>query len=341
MRAYACIVCLVAVVVFVPRTAVAQTVIRMATAVPEGTLWWRSIHQFQKDVETATNGQLRFKIYFGGIAGDELQVGERIRREQLDGAFSGGMLCMRAAPSMRVMRVLGLFQGRGELNYVLGRLKPTLDDEFRRAGFVNLGLVGVGPELVFSRKPIRTLAELKATRLWTWGSDNTLAPGLDGLGFTTVRADLPDAGRLYDEGKIDGFVAAPAAALAFQWSARARYLLPLRLASLDACILISNRAWDPLPEGYKSIVRDAAAHAANLCEELGREQDDQLLGGLFAKQGVTIESLLPATVSQFFVESRALRDRVPLVPAALLERVLALLADYRAEHADTAGGHTR
>jgi TRAP-type C4-dicarboxylate transport system substrate-binding protein len=335
VRALACIVVAVAVVA-APARAPAQTVIRMATAVPEGTLWWRVIHGFQQQVEKETGGQLRFKIYYGGIAGDEITVGDRIKREQLDGTFSGGMLCMREAPSMRVMRVLGLFQGRGELNYVLGRLKPTLDEEFRRSGVVNLGLVGIGPELIFSRKPMRTLAEAKATKLWTWGDDNTLGPGLDGLGFSTVRADLPEAGRLFDNGKIDGFIAAPAAALAFQWSARAKYLLPLRLASLDACVLISNRAFDPLPEAWKTVVRTAAAKAASLCEELGREQDDALLGGLFAKQGMTILPLLPAMVSQFFFESRALRDRIPLVPAELLERVLTLLADYRAEHRDEA-----
>ncbi len=311
----------------------------MATAVPEGTAWWREIRTFQNEVDKGTDGRVHVKIYFGGIAGDELQVGQRIRREQLDGAFSGGMLCMRAAPSMRVMRVLGLFQGRGELNYVLGRLKSTIDDEFRRSGFVNLGLVGIGPELIFSRKPLRTLADVKATRLWTWGSDNTLGPGLDGLGFDTVRADLPEAGRLYDDGKIDGFIAAPAAALAFQWSARTKYLLPLRLASLDACVIIANRAFDPLPEDYKTVIRDAAAHALNHCEEFGREQDEQLLGGLFAKQGLTTLPLLAGTSAQFFSETRALRDKMAgrLVPEALLGRVLTLLADYRAEHRDIEG----
>jgi len=64
----------------------AQTVIRMATVVPEGTAWWREIRNFQNVVEKETGGQVRLKIYFGGIAGDELEVGERIRREQLDGA---------------------------------------------------------------------------------------------------------------------------------------------------------------------------------------------------------------------------------------------------------------
>ena len=306
----------------------------MATVVPEGTLWWREIHAFAQKVEKETDGQVKIKIYFGGIAGDELQVADRVRREQLDGAFSGGMMCMRAAPTMRVMRVLGLFQGRAELNYVLGRLKPQIDDELRRAGFVNLGLVGVGPELIFSRRPLHTLAEVKKTRLWTWGVDNTLVPGLDGLGFSTVRADVAEAGRLYDEGKVDGFIAAPAAALAFQWSARSKYLLPLRLASLDACILVANRAFDPLPDQYKQVIRNAAAFAASHCEEFGREQDEMLLGGLFAKQGLVTLPLSAETRAQFFDESRALRDKMAgkLVPTALIERVLALLADYRAEH---------
>ncbi|HEY1585420.1 MAG TPA: TRAP transporter substrate-binding protein DctP [Polyangia bacterium] len=340
MRALPCIVAgLLVALCSLPTRAHAQTVIRMATPVPEGTLWAREIHRFEEHVDKETAGQVRFKVYFGGIAGDELQVGERIRREQLDGAFSGGQLCMRAAPSMRVMRVLGLFQGRAELNYVLGRLKPIIDEEFRKAGFINLGLVGVGPELIFTRRPIRSLAEVKAIKLWTWSLDNTLGPGLDGLGFNTLRADLGDAGRLYDEGKVDGFISAPTAALAFQWSARSRYMLPLRLASLDACIIIAERAFDPLPDSFKTIIRNAVAFTATHCEELGKEQDEALLGGLFAKQGLATLPLTPETRSQFFTEARQLRDKMAgtLVPTPLLDRVLSLLADYRAEHRDVEG----
>jgi TRAP-type C4-dicarboxylate transport system substrate-binding protein len=317
----------------------AQTVIRMATVVPEGTAWWREIRNFQNVVEKETGGQVRLKIYFGGIAGDEVEVGERIRREQLDGAVSGGMLCMRAAPTMRVMRVLGLFQGRAELGYVLGRLKPAIDEEFRRSGFYNLGLAGVGPELIFSRKPIRSLAEAKATRLWVWGADDTLGPGLTAVGFSTVPSRLEEAGKLYDDGKVDGFIAAPAAALAFQWSARSKYLYPLHLASLDACVIVANRAFDPLPQEYKAVIRNAAAHAIGRVEETSRAQDDALLGGLFAKQGITIVPPSADGRSQFFDEARAAREKMgtALIPRALLDQVLTLLADYRAEHRDVEG----
>jgi TRAP-type C4-dicarboxylate transport system substrate-binding protein len=75
---------IVAVTLCASAAAHAQTVIRMATAVPEGTAWWREIRTFQNAVEAETQGQVRINIYFGGIAGDELPVGERNRAEHRD-----------------------------------------------------------------------------------------------------------------------------------------------------------------------------------------------------------------------------------------------------------------
>ncbi|HEX4458084.1 MAG TPA: TRAP transporter substrate-binding protein DctP [Polyangia bacterium] len=330
MRAFA----LVTLMTLAAAPAAAQTMLRMATPIPDGTVWAREIRGLAREIEDRTHGQVRLKVYFSGIAGDELEVGERIARDQLDGAFSGGMLCMRLAPSMRVMRVLGLFQGREELSYVLGRLKQNIDDEFRKAGFVNLGLVGVGPELVFSRKPIATLAQLKTAKLWIWSADNTLGPELRRLGFAMTPAPLPAAARLYDDGQVDGFIAAPAAALAFQWSAQAHYLLPLRLASLDACTIISNRAFDPLPLEYQQIIRQASARAIAHLDDAVAAQDQALLNGLFARQGVHTTAVPPVLRAQFFDAARAARDKMDaaMIPPVLLDRVLSLLADFRAEH---------
>ena len=70
----------------------AQHVVRMATPAPEGTGWAREIHAISREVEAATHDGVKLKWYLGGIAGDELQMGERVRRDQLDGVGSGGML---------------------------------------------------------------------------------------------------------------------------------------------------------------------------------------------------------------------------------------------------------
>ncbi len=311
------------------------TVLRFGTVAPDGTDWARIARQTAAELSAATHGQVIAKWYFNGVAGDELQMLERARKEQLDGIVSAGMLCQRLSPSMRVLRLVGLFQTRAESGYVAGRLKPIFDEEFRKEGFVNLGDVGIGPDLVFSREPIRSLDELRKARLWVWGIDETFVASWPLLGVRVVPLPVHDAYRAYDERRIDGFFAVPTAALGFQWSTEARYVTDLRVAFLRACILISTRAFDPLPLEARTALLNSSARGMMQLEERGRSQDDELLGHLFARQGMTTIHASESFRAEFFAQARAVREKLAamgLVRPELLQRVLALLADYRAEH---------
>jgi TRAP-type C4-dicarboxylate transport system substrate-binding protein len=309
-------------------------VIRVASPAPEGTAWAREAHAFARDLEQLTHGSLKVKFYFGGITGDELQTTERIRRGQLDGMASGGMACMRLAPSMRVLRVLGVFQSREESAYVSGRLRATLDEEFAKAGFVNMGELGIGPDMFFTREPVRSLADLKKLKLWNWDLDPIYEAELKAMGLNIVQLPLTEAAKAYQEGRIDGFIAVPAAALAFQWSTQAKYLSDLHVGFLRGCFLTSTRSWDLLTVEQQNAFREANARVAARLEQLGREQDEALMRGGFQKQGLQIVTAPAELRSVFFEQARAVREKLgeQLVPAALLQRVLGMLADFRAEH---------
>lgn len=318
-------------------------ILRFGTVAPDGTAWSRIARQTADALDSATHGQVRAKWYFNGIAGDELQMAARIKREQLDGVVSAGMLCTKLSPSMRVLRIVGLFQTRDESSYVAGRLKPIFDEEFRKAGYVNLGEVGIGPDLIFSRQPVRSMADLRQTRLWAWNLDDVFVKSWPLLGVPVVPLPIDQAYRAYDEGRIDGFLAVPTAALGFQWSAEARYVTDLRVSFLRACILVSTRAFDALPIEARNALLTSSAKGMMQLEELGRRQDAQLLGGLFGRQGL---QRIPASEqfrAEFFTQALAVREQIAakLVAPELLERVLALLADYRAEHRAAEGSKTR
>jgi TRAP-type transport system periplasmic protein len=314
--------------------AAAQHVVRMASPAPEGTSWAREIHAITSEVDAATHGGVKLKWYLGGIAGDELQMGERIRRDQLDGVGSGGMLCARLAPSMRVLAVLGLFQDRAEASYVAGRLKPILDEEFAKSGFVNLAELSVGPQVLFTRRPLASLADLKKTRLWLWDLDEVQTRQLRQMGVPIVPTSLEAAAGAYDSGKSDGFVAVTQAALAFQWSTQARYLTPMRVGVLTGCLIVATRAFDSLPLEAQQVLRGAAAKAAERLEVLGRQQDDALLGGLFTKHGLSFVPVTERFRAEFFQAAAAARETLDVIPQPLLLKVTSWLADYRAEHKD-------
>jgi hypothetical protein len=77
----------------------------------------------------------------------------------------------------------------------------------------------------------------------------------------------------------------------------------------------------------------AGAKCAHRFEEVGRDQDAQLLGGLFQRQGIKMVPLSPALRAQYFEAARAARERLgdKLLTRSLLDDVMRLLADYRAE----------
>lgn len=308
------------------------TVLRLASVAPDGTAWANELRAYAREAEQEAEGALRIKWYLGGVLGDELEQLERIRKGQIDGIASGGMGCERVAPSMRIQGLPGVFQSRDESAYVMDRLRPDMFAEAARAGFAMLVTTGLGPEVIFSRVPVRTLADLRRLRLWRWSVDEVGIAMSGEMKLTVVPAPLNEAARAYDDHRIDGFLAIPAAALAFQWSTQARYITDLRTGYLTGCVFIANRAFDRLSFKVQSVLRGLMAKYDVRFEDLGRRQDEALLGGLFERQGLQTAPPTEAFRSEFFAAARAARERQTFVPKALLDRVLRMLADYRVEH---------
>ena len=311
-------------------------VVRMASVAPEGSAWANLLHDWARELETVSAGAVRVKWYFSGITGDELETFEGIRKGHLDGIASGGMICERLAPSMKIQGLAGVFQSREEAGYVMERLRPTLEQETRRAGFELLIQTGLGPEVLFTRTPVRSMADLRAHKMWRWSADEPGIAMAHEMSLAVVPLDLDVAGKAYDDKRIDGFIAIPTAALAFQWSAQARYITDLRLGYLTGCVAVSQSALDRLTAEQQKVFRSLFAKYDALFQEMGRRQDEALLGGLFVKQGLKPIPPSEGFRSEFFEAARAARERAAtrFVSRATLDRVLKWLADYRAEHSE-------
>jgi TRAP-type C4-dicarboxylate transport system substrate-binding protein len=215
---------------------------------------------------------------------------------------------------------------------VLGRLKPALDEEYDRAGYVNLFETLLGPELPFSREPVRTIEDLRRLRFWMWDLDDVSTVVLKAIGMHPVPLPLETASRAFLDGRTDGYLAIPIAALAFQWSAQVRYLSELPVGFLTGCLIVSHRAFDGIPVELQKEIRAAAAKFHARLEEIGSQQDRLLTtGGLFAHQGVTRVPVSDELRRAFTDAAKAVRSSVEetLVPVALRKRVDDWLAEYR------------
>ena len=312
----------------------AETVtLRMATVAPDGTAWARELKAYARDSEALSNGEIRIKLYLGGIAGDEAAIPDRMKKGQLDGEMAA-VTCERMAPSLRVLRIPGLIRRRDEATYIIDRLRPIVDAEFRKHGYVLTGLAWFGSDIVFTKTPVRSMDDLKKLRLWIWNLDVVWQAGMHHLGLNVVPLPVDAAGAAYDEGRIDGLLALPSAALVYQWSARSRYFIDLPVAAMAGCNFVTTSVFESLSTSSQTALRQAAAKLNFRISEANGALEDALIGGLFEKQGVKRQSPSEQFRVIFFDVAREARDKLPadVVPPALITQVMGWLSDYRATH---------
>ena len=89
----------------------AQTAIKLATIVPEGSVWDKNVKQMGEEWKTATDGRVGVTVFAGGTQGDEPTVLRKMRLDALQaGALSAvglGMIdCVDLAVLVRAWLVI-------------------------------------------------------------------------------------------------------------------------------------------------------------------------------------------------------------------------------------------
>src|SRR5215475_7464355 len=124
-----------------PLSGVAEpVVIKFATLAPEGTPWMNTMEEMSRELREKSAGQLSFRFYAGGVAGDEHDVLGKMRNNQLQGGAFSGFGLGDVLPEVRVLEVPMLFRTAAEADYVATALFEHFAAGFVRKGFMLLSL---------------------------------------------------------------------------------------------------------------------------------------------------------------------------------------------------------
>src|SRR2546428_5800880 len=146
-------------------------VIKFATLAPEGTPWMNIMEEMNQEIQEKSAGQVTFRFYPGGVAGDERDVLRKIRINQLHGGAFSGFGLGDVLPEVRVLEVPLLFRSSAEADHVAASLFEHLAAGFAQKGFVLLSLNEAGAVYIFSKNPIRTSADMARSKIWIWQGD--------------------------------------------------------------------------------------------------------------------------------------------------------------------------
>jgi len=247
-----------------PALAEKTWVLKFATLAPAGTTWVKLLEEWAEQVKTESGGRLVFKIYPGGVQGDEPDVLKKIRFGQLQGgAFTGYGIGQIYSPA-RVLELPFLFENLDEFDYVRERLMPSIEQGYRDNGYELVGWMEVGFIFFFSREPIATLDDLRKRRIWFWQGDPLSKAFFDAGGLSPVPLSIIDVYTSLSTGMIDTVYAPPLGAIALQWFTKTQYITNVPMANGIGSLVVSRRFYQDLPQDLQKLLKRTGAETGNL-----------------------------------------------------------------------------
>src|SRR5438132_11104802 len=133
----------------------AQSVaIKLATVVPDGSIWDKNLKQMAAEWKQATSDRVQVTVFSGGSQGDEPTVLRKIRLDALQGASLTVVGLANIDGAFNVFNMPFFFESYDELNAVVERLTPVLKQRVDAKGFVLLNRAPGGWLQVVLKLPV-------------------------------------------------------------------------------------------------------------------------------------------------------------------------------------------
>ena len=304
----------------------AQT-IKLATQAPVNSSWHKALLDMGAEWEAKTAGRVKLTVYAGGTQGSE-DATLRMMRPGVD-QIQANLLMLPGLSSIddafSVFGIPFLFASDAEGQYVLEKLSPMLEKRLEAKGFKLLSWGSAGWIQLFSKKPILTLADVKAAKLFTSQGDDRMVQWYKSNGFRPVAlnaGDIPAQLKL-STGMIDAAPTPPYPALLLQIFRDAKFMLDIHVAPLYGALVMTNEAWNKLSAADKQVVLAAAKTAEKRLLGEASKLDAESIATMKAR-GLTVNTPDAKTLAAFRAESERLVTtmRGALVPADVYDAAL-------------------
>ena len=284
-------------------------IIKFATLAPEGSTWLKVMEEMNADISEATGGEVVFKIYPGGIQGDEKDVLRKIRLGQLHSAGFTGVGLGEILSEARILDSPMLFLTNDEVDYVTSLLYEDFSKRFEDEGYVLLGWTEVGFVYVYGNKPILSLQDLKGTKMWMWEGDPIAEATFNSLGVSPIPLSITDVLTSLQTNLIEAVYTSPLACVTLQWYTRVKYMMDYPLADAAGAVLVSKKMFDKLPENYQLLLREKGREHMQKLVKLSRKDNLESIE-LMKKNGITVVKVPAENLDEFIKAGADARKRL-------------------------------
>jgi TRAP-type transport system periplasmic protein len=236
----------------------AEVVIKLGTIAPDGSPWHRKLKELGDTWEKESNGQVKLKIYAGGVAGDEGDMVRKMRVGQLQSAAITVLGLREVDGAVQAMGIPGMATSEAEVACIMQKVTPSYEKKLAEKGFVVLSWGDTGWAYFFTQKEVRTPKDIKGLKIFTWSGDPGAAEVWRKAGFQPVVLSVNDLTPSLVTGMVDSFANNPIMAFTARWYERVKYMPDVPWGRLVGATVITKEAWDKVPAELRPKLMESA-----------------------------------------------------------------------------------
>jgi TRAP-type C4-dicarboxylate transport system substrate-binding protein len=262
-------------------------VIKLATLAPEGSSWMKTFSAMNTEVMKKTENRVQFRIYPGGVLGDERDMLRKMKIGQIQAAAltSGGLSAI--FKEMDVLQIPFLFQKYEEADLILKKMDSFFRKGFEENGYVFLGWSEGGFLYLMSTIPISSVADLKKGKVWIWEESPMSKAIFDEADVKAIPLSAPDVLVGLQTGLVDVVYVPPTGAIALQWFTKVKYMTDVPLVYLTGGVIVKKEVFKQISPSDQSFILETFQRYLEQLKTVARNENREAIK-VMAKQGVKI-----------------------------------------------------
>ncbi len=287
-------------ILLAPRFAGGQSavIIKLATLAPEGSAWVQMLKAAADETQQKTGNAIQFKIYPGGVMGDERDMIRKMHIGQLQAAMLSSSSLASMFSEIDVLQIPFLFDSYPEADFVVGKMEDGFKSGLAQNGYITLGWSEAGFVYLMSTVPVETLELLRKAKVWIWNDSPMSKAIFEEAGVIGVPLSITDVLVGLQTGLVEVVYAPPSVGIALQWFTRVKYITDAPLNYMLGGLVAKKEAFEKMAPQHQAVVKEVFQRHMSRLKEVIRAENQEALT-VMQKQGVKLVTPGKAQIADY------------------------------------------
>jgi tripartite ATP-independent transporter DctP family solute receptor len=278
-----------------------------------------------KKLEEQSKGEISFKMFAGGVLGSEKEVVEQVQANAVQMTRVSLGIVGPVVPDVNAFNLPFIFRDQAHMRKIIdGDIGQEMLDKITNSEFnmVALAWMDGGTRNLYTKKPVRSIADLKGMKIRVQGNP-VFIDTINDMGGNGIAMATGEIFSALQTGVIDGAENNPPTFLEHNHYQNAKFYTMTEHLILPEPVVISKTTWEKLkPEQQalvKKLAREAQMEERVLWDKKSAEAETKLKAS-----GVEFISLTPEQKKAFYDATQPVRDKYGAPYKELITRIEAV-----------------